>query len=112
MFLETKRTIQIEVIDYKNKFYVRTAEVAAVLGIKQQFEFTSNIREMYGEKAILKGKETLLFREEEDNNRTTFISVTTLKKYLKNPGSRQHRMIQENKDALMKELKDLRHARK
>ena len=67
------RPLQINVYPHDGKYYFKTNDVAALLGIKQQFQFTKNIKEMLGTNAILKYKKTEAFRDPADEARTTFI---------------------------------------
>lgn len=103
--LSTKRTITVEVFPYEGDVYFRTREIAWVLGVKQPFELTSDIKKVLGVKAIKKGTETEGFRNEiEDDSRTTFISATNLKRFLLGNSGIKHKMSSLHKKELLKEL--------
>lgn len=77
-----ERVIRMKVFKYNGRHYVRTREIADLLGMKQPFQFTANVREYLGDGCILNGEDTKPFREECDNNRVTFIEVNDLLDYL------------------------------
>lgn len=82
--LNVKMVNRLEAKVYDGVTYVRTKDVANVIGIKQPFEFNKQIRESLGIEAILKGDRTIKFRTAGlDTNRTTFISVDNLIKFFK-----------------------------
>jgi hypothetical protein len=102
MTLNTKRQLEVNLFEVNGRYYVRTREVAGVLGVKQPFEFTANIKRVLGDKVILSGDKTETFRDTtEDDNRTTFISTKDLFRFLY-CGDICHKMI----GAKVKELKD------
>lgn len=79
-----QRSITMRVYVYKDRCYFRTRDVAALLGIKQPFQFTSDCKEILGEASIKKGEDTIHFRLEEDNNKVTFIEASDLQTVLQN----------------------------
>lgn len=79
-----ERIIRVKVYNRLGKPYFRTRDVAALLGLKQQFQFTSDCKEFLGEHCILKGRDTEEFRSAEDSASVTFISATDLLDYLLN----------------------------
>lgn len=104
MKLNTKRQMEIELIKSGQEYFVRTREVAGVLGVKQPFEFCSNVRKVLGDKAILTGERTEAFRnEKEDEARTTFINIRDLYTFLVS-GTIYHKMIPANVASLKREL--------
>ena len=73
-------TVFIE--EFQGDSYIRTKDLAGLLKIKQQYEFTSHIKKTLGEFAIKKGAQTLPFRSENDCSRTTFLSIPDAINYL------------------------------
>ena len=73
-----QRSITMKTYVYGRHCYFRTRDVAALLGIKQPFQFTSDCKEILGESSIKKGEDTASFRLEEDNNKVTFIEAADL----------------------------------
>lgn len=78
-----ERTIRAQMLIKDGKIYFRTNEIAHLLGIHQQSQFTSSIRKKEGTDAILKGKNTESFRTPSDTPKTTFIESKTLAGYLR-----------------------------
>lgn len=101
--LKTERKLTVEVLCHENEMYVRTREVAQVLGIKQPFEFTANIKSYLGNEFILKGEKTKDFRTSEDTERTTFINIKFLCFYL-TFFPIHHKLIKEKMDEMCEEL--------
>ena len=101
--LRTERTLTVEVFTYRKSMYVRTREVAQLLGIKQPFEFTANIKQYLGANTILKGEKTKAFRTPEDEDRTTFINIKDLYYYL-SCCPMHHKFIKEKRDEMCREL--------
>ena len=97
---EVKRTLTAEVIAHENEYYMRTREVAQVLGVKQQYEFNADIKRSLGSKAILKGEDTLDFRGIDDTDKTTFINIKKLIIFLQ-CGEINHKMIQGKKEEVL-----------
>lgn len=77
-----ERVIRMKVFPHNGRYYVRTREIADLLGMKQPFQFTADVREFLGEGCILNGDDTKPFREEYDTNRVTFIAINDLLEYL------------------------------
>ena len=75
---EVKSTLKAEVISHEGKYYMRTREVAQILGVKQQYEFNADIKRNLGSRGLLKGEDTLDFRGLDDTDRTTFIEFKKL----------------------------------
>lgn len=82
------RIIQATVFPYDGKYYFKTREVADLLGIKQPFQFNSDIKDMLGKNAILKGHYTEPFRGAGDSKRDTFIEGSNLLYILENSSVR------------------------
>lgn len=80
--LPIRITKTIQVVEYEGRKYVRTRDVADVLEIKQPYEFNSDIKNVLGESAILKGKDTEGFRTVDDTVRTTYIEVMPMVRFL------------------------------
>ena len=70
-----KRVICPSIIPWHGRYYVRTRELADVLGLQQPFQFTADIRHKYGEHMIIAGKKAKSLRSGDENPKTTFISV-------------------------------------
>lgn len=104
--LKTERRLTAEVLCHEKNMYVRTREVAQVLGVKQQFEFTANIRREMGAKVILNGERTKGFRCAGDTEKTTFINIIDLYKFLKYY-TINHKIIQSKKEELCNEILEL-----
>lgn len=94
---EVKRELTAEVIAYGGEHYMRTREVAQLIGVKQQYEFNADIKRSIGVKAILKGEDTRDFRGQDDDKRTTFINIKKLIVFLQ-CGEINHKMIQSKKE--------------
>lgn len=75
-------THNVKVVEHENISYVRTRDIADALGVKQPFEFTSNIRETLGGHTVLNGEDTKDFRSGDDNARTPFIKVSDMISFL------------------------------
>ena len=75
-------THNVKVVTYNHVSYVRTRDIADALGIKQPFEFTSNIRKIMGGHVVLSGEDTKEFRCEEDNTRTPYVRVSDMIDFL------------------------------
>lgn len=104
MTLNTKRQLEIQLFRVCDKYFMRTREVAGVLGVKQPFEFTANIKRVMGDNVILSGDKTEVFRNEiDDDGRTTFISTRDLYRFLC-IGEINHKMIPSKVIELKHEL--------
>lgn len=104
--LPVSRTVEVKSVLFNNRWYARTRDIAWLLGIKQQFEFTSDIKRALGEDVILKYERTEPFRFKGDVPRTTYIEITDVIKFL-NSSSIHHKMLIEKKDEFIRELKKL-----
>ncbi len=71
-------THTVRIVTHKGVGYVRTRDISDVLGIKQPFEFTKDIREALGDEAVLSRDLTQEFRSGEDNARTPYVRVRTM----------------------------------
>ena len=100
---EVKRTLKAEVISHEGKHYMRTREVAQILGVKQQYEFNADIKRNLGSRGLLKGEDTLDFRGLDDTDRTTFIEIKKLIMFLQ-CGEINHKMIQGKKEEMIEAL--------
>jgi hypothetical protein len=69
------RTIRPSVMPWHGRYYMRTRELADVLGLSQPFQFTKDIRKTYGEHMIIAGAKAKFLRTGDDNSKTTFIAV-------------------------------------
>lgn len=75
-------THNVKVVEYENISYVRTRDIADALGIKQPFEFTSDIRKVLGGHTVLSGEDTKEFRGGTDNSRTPYVKVSDMIEFL------------------------------
>lgn len=90
-----------------NKYYMRTIDVASILGILQPFAFTFQIRsEFKNDKVILKGDDTKSFRSKDDSSRATFIQIEDLYLFL-TECKIKHRINQDRKEYLLTYLENL-----
>lgn len=80
----------VRVVEHEFISYVRTRDIADALGVKQPFEFTSDIRKSLGGHSVLSGEDTRAFRHEEDNSRTTYTKVLDMIQFLKT-GTMNHK---------------------
>ena len=99
-----KRVVRAEVIRYNGESYLRTNEIAALLGIEQKSQFSSNIKRKLGSGVIIKGKESKYFRTEKDTEKTVFITAKNLMVYLE--GLRQNKN-KTARDEIIKALHDI-----
>lgn len=99
-----KRVVRAEVIRYNGESYLRTNEIAALLGIEQKSQFSSNIKRKLGSGVIIKGKESKSFRTEKDTEKTVFITAKNLMVYLE--GLRQNKN-KTARDEIIKALHDI-----
>lgn len=96
-----------KIYKHKYRYYMRTRDVASILGVKQQYEFNRNIKqEFMDDKIILKGKSTEPFRTEDDCERTTFINVSDLILFLE-AGNINHKFNIDKRNFLITYLKNL-----
>lgn len=82
-----ERVIRMKVYRHNGKHYVRTRDVADLLGMKQPFQFVANCREILGEGSILNAEDTESFRGAENSGRVTFIEANDLLDYLLGDGT-------------------------
>jgi len=78
-----ERVIRMQTFLYQGKYYFRTRDAAALLGLKQPFQFTADCKKHLGEYAILKGDRTKPFRTNDDTDQVTFIEALDLLNYLR-----------------------------
>lgn len=78
-----ERTVRAQMFIKDRKIYFRTNEIAHLLGVHQQSQFTSSIRKKEGAGAVLSGKDTEDFRTPSDTPKTTFVEAKTLAGYLR-----------------------------
>lgn len=81
------REVRIRVFTYNGKAYFRTRDMAALLGIKQPFQFVYRCRQRLGSQAVLKGEDTRPFRPEGDGDSVTYIGAGDLLRFLESPGA-------------------------
>lgn len=98
-YFPIKKELRIEKIEYMGEVYVRTKEVASFLGVKQPFEFNGDIRRWNGA-VILKGQATENFRGQDDEARTTFITIRDMVRFLEQ-GTINHKISWEYKNAVL-----------
>ena len=67
------RPLEAKVYPYNGKYYFRTSDIAILLGVKNPFAFTADIKDILGDKVILKGAATEKFRGPDNGKRVTFI---------------------------------------
>lgn len=91
------RTVNPTIYLFRKKHYVKIREIAWLLEIKQQYDFTKSLKEIYGEDKILKGLETQSFRDATDNSKTTFVDLETLQEYFSRPDIRLFHHVNEKK---------------
>lgn len=80
--LPVKIVKEIRVVESGGVSYVRTRDISDALGVKQPYEFNSNIKSYCGETAILKGEQTRAFRDSSDDERTPYITLTHAIRFL------------------------------
>ena len=87
------RTIHLSVYERNGKFYVNTRNISDLLGIKQPYDFTADLKRNLGPENILKG-ETAKFIYENDKTceRKTYIEIKQLLIYLQGDNSYNNKM--------------------
>lgn len=105
-YLNTCYIQKIKIYHYQNNTYLRIKDLARVLGVKQEFEFTNKIREIMGYGVILKGPCTACFRGPDDTSRTTFISLLAAYRMLQIPDFNDYILNHETKGLLKNEIKN------
>lgn len=82
IILPIKTVKEVRVVENDGVSYVRTRDISDALGVKQPYEFNSDIKRCFGESAILKGEQTKAFRDSSDNERTPYITVSHAIRFL------------------------------
>lgn len=80
--LPVKVVKEIRVVESEGVSYVRTRDISDALGVKQPYEFNSDIKKCFGDSALLKGEQTKAFRDSTDNERTPYITITHAIRFL------------------------------
>lgn len=80
--LPVKVVKEIRVVENEGISYVRTRDISDALGVKQPYEFNSDIKKCFGDNALLKGEQTKAFRDSTDNERTPYVTVTQAIRFL------------------------------
>lgn len=88
LFFPVVRKITMRMFPHKGKVYFRTRDAAALLGIKQPFQFVANCKSSLGPNTILKGPYTKAFRSPDDSDTVTFIEAHDLLEYLESSNTR------------------------
>ena len=92
-------THNVKVVEHNNTSYVRTRDIADALGVKQPFEFTSDIRKSLGGHVVLSGEDTKDFRGGTDNTRTPYMKVSDMIEFLER-GVMHHKTNGTRKDVI------------
>ena len=104
--LKTSRKIELKI--YKDKEtgtpYLKVRDVAAVLGIKQPFEFTADIKKKHGPDSIKTGYDLPHLLNTDDTKRATYVSFKDLYDFLTINPNWKLRMNQAKKAELITEL--------
>lgn len=84
--LNTKKTISVHIFHGtspigQSEIYFRNHEIAAILDIKQPFEFSKKLSDKYPY-GVICGDWTASFRKDTDNGRTVFIAASALCDFL------------------------------
>lgn len=110
--LKTSRKVTMKL--YKNKvtkettqYYLKIRDVAAVLGIKQPFEFASDIKEKMGKDVVKDGHALPNLLATDDTKRATYISIEDLYNYLTINTNWRQKMNLKKRLELVLELKTL-----
>lgn len=78
------RTVGAKVYTIGDKCYVKTKEIAILLGIKQPFEFARHIKKALDEETVLSLKRAeFIYQDEREEFKSTFIEVKDMIKYLR-----------------------------
>lgn len=107
--LKTKRTVVMKIYVSKktNARYLKTRDVAIVLGIKQPFEFVHDLKNRFGNKAIKTRRDIPDILPADDSLRATYISVLDLYRYLTCGSDWKFKMDMKKKQELARELHEL-----
>lgn len=73
---------RIRIVEHNRINYVRTRDISDVIGVKQPFQFTSDIRQAMGGSVILQGEDSKELRDSTDNARTPYIKVVDMIEFL------------------------------
>lgn len=73
---------RIRIVEHNRINYVRTRDISDVIGVKQPFQFTSDIRQAMGGSVILQGEDSKELRDSTDNARTPYIKVADMIEFL------------------------------
>lgn len=99
-YLSITRTVKAEILTYNNTNYVRTREIADILGVKQPFEFTHHIEEELGPVTVRKAP----FASKTDSSRTVFVSVNNMLAYMERKTAREHKVSDDRWYKMMNSL--------
>lgn len=96
--LPMERVIEVPVFQRNGRFYVKTRDIADLLQIKQPFEFCADLKRYLGTSCVLKGKDAaFIYEDDKSQERTTFINITKLLKYLRSADSFHNKMSEKKK---------------
>lgn len=101
-YLGITRTVKAEILTHNNINYVRTREIADILGVKQPFEFTHHIEEELGPVTVRQAP----FATKQDSSRTVFISVNNMLAYMECKTAREHKVADDRWYKMMKSLEE------
>lgn len=76
------RVITAKSYKHEDTYYFRTREIAGILGIKQPSYLVKLCKKTLGENCIVNGDLSTVFRKDDDDERTAFISADDLLKFL------------------------------
>jgi len=84
-----ERVVRIKAYPCGDKFLFRCKDIANLLGLKQPFQFTADLKSFLGSDHVLSGKDTLDFRDIDDHDRTPFVTADDLYRFLTSSVMRQ-----------------------
>ena len=106
--LKTKRTVTLKVYtDKSGHEYLKIRDVAAVLGVKQPFEFTADLKLRLTPDAIKSGRNLIDLTPVDDSLRATYITLLDLYRFLDCGGEWKCKMNLTKKRELITELKKI-----
>ena len=106
--LKTKRTITLKIYtDASKTQYLKIRDVAAVLGIKQPFEFTSDLKKRLTPDAIKSAQQLKDLTPVDDTQKAVYISIRDLYRFLDCGGEWKCKMNLAKKRELITELKEM-----
>ena len=106
--LKTKRTVVLKVYtDKAGHEYLKIRDVAAVLGVKQPFEFTADLKARLTPSAVKHGKELVDLTPVDDSTKATYITLLDLYRFLDCGGEWKCKMNLDKKRELVAELKEI-----